>query len=131
MLDLGKEIIFFRIVCLFWNLFLFGMRLFFSSVIRMRSEFFFYHVFLGFWFFRFGCWEKWGTRKKTNKKIPDFSRFTVLIFLELFYSRKTKNLLKNIEEKENELLIERVLQVIFFSILKKMRDERMRVVKCK
>ena len=76
--------------------------------------------------------EKSGEReRKQTKKILDFSRFIVLIFLELFYSRKTKNLLKNIEEKENELLIERVLQVIFFSILKKMRDDRMRVVKCK
>ena len=62
---------------------------------------------------------KVGSRKKKN---PDFSRFSVLIFLSCFI--QTKSLLKDMEEKENELLIERVLQVIFFSVLKKMRDDR-------
>ena len=68
---------------------------------------------------------KVGNKKENKKeKIPDFSHFLVLIFLELFCSRKTKNLLKDMEDKKNELLIERVVQVIFFSVLKKMRDRR-------
>ena len=114
-LDLGKEIIFFGIVCLFWNLFLFGMRLFLSSVIRMRSKFFLLCVVS---FFIFPVWMK----KVGNEKEKKILVFLVSQFwsnLELFCSRKTKNLLEDMEEKENELLIKRVLQVIFFSILKK------------
>ena len=81
---------------------------FLSFVIRMRFEFFLSCVISFFIFpvyiFPFGCWEKWGTRKKTKtKKIPDFSHFLVLIFLELFCSRKTKNLLKDMEDKENRI----------------------------
>ena len=68
------------------------------------------------------------------KKVGNEKEKKILVFLvsqfwsnlELVCSRKTKNLLKDMEEKENELLIERVLQVIFFSILKKMRDKRER-----
>ena len=92
--------------------------LFFIFFLSCVVSFFIFLVYI----FPFGCWEKWGTRKK--KKIPDFSRFSVLIFLELFCSRKTKNLLKDMEDKKSELLIERVVQVIFFSVLKKMRDCR-------
>ena len=141
MLDLGKEIIFFGIV---------EAILFVLKSIFVRNEivsplcylndiwvflfiYFFYFLSCVFRFliflvciFLFGCWEKWGTRKK--KKFPNFSRFSILIFLELFCSRKKnpayghRRRRKRVAEKF--IFIESVLQVIVFSVLKNMRDVR-------
>ena len=104
MLDLGKEIL---VMWFEWD-----MSFFLSCVV----SFFIFPIYI----FPFGCWEKWGTRMKIEKKIPDFSCFSVLIFFELFFSRKTKSLLKDMEEKENELLWEGFVGDFFLSF----EDER-------
>ena len=135
-----------------WFLFKIGFwELFLSFVIRMGSEFFFFFFFLSC-VFSFLIFLIWMLRKLGNEKENKKNYFVMIFpvsqfwfFFELFCSRKTKNLLKNMEVSENELLGNSSLMVNFikdrynefyelrgfcmwksFLVFKKGRDERER-----
>ena len=115
MLDLGKEIIVFFwycrsyfvcfeiYFCLEWDCFLVLLFKWDMSFIYLFIYFYFF-IMCFFSFFIFPIWMLRKVGNEKEKKISNFSHFLVLIFLELFCSRKTKNLLNDMEEKENELL---------------------------